>query len=434
MFDQNTKKNNQVSRRGFLRGTAVAALGAPYVLSYSVSAGQGRPAASDRIVMGAIGVGSMGTGNMRNFLGKSEVQFVAVCDVDERHSSRAKDIIDKHYGNKDCETYLDYREMVQRDDLDAVCIAVPDHWHALPAIAAARAGLDIYGEKPLARSIREGRAICDAVHRYGRVWQTGSWQRSRGNFHRAAELVRNGVLGKIHKVEVGLPTGPTTGPQPVMPVPEGLHWNRWLGPAPWSPYTEKRCHWNWRWILDYSGGQLTDWAGHHIDIAHWGLGLDYSGPQEIEGEAHYPENGLWNTPDTYRFTCTYPDGLTMVVANNRQIDQGTRWYGENGWIYVRRGQLKAEPSSLLNEKIGPSGVHLYRSRDHHQNFLDCVRSRELTITPCEVAHRSISVGLLGEIAMLTGRKIRWNHEKEEIIGDPAASALLGRAYRDPWHL
>ena len=278
-----------------------------------------------------------------------------------------------------------------------------------------------------------GRAICDAVHRFGRVWQTGSQQRSSRPFRRACELVRNGRLGRILKIEVGLPTGDASDVKLVVPVPENLDWNFWLGPAPWVPYRGV-CHWSWRWIMDYSGGQLTDWAGHHIDIAHWGMGWDYTGPVEIQGQGNYPKNGLNNVPTEYKFTCRYASGLEMTVANNRQLQQGAKWYGERGWIHVNRGGLSAFPQAVLKEEIGPEEIRLYESNDHKQNFLDCVKTRQPTLCPVEIGHRSISVGLLGEIAMLTGRKIKWNPEREEIIGDPGASALLGRSYREPWIL
>jgi len=238
-----------ITRRRFLKGAAALAA-APYVVTSSALGADGRPPASERIVMGAIGVGGMGIANTRGFLGRDDVQFVAVCDVDEGHREEARQLVDEHYGNADCAAYVDFRDMLARGDLDAVCTALPDHWHAIPAIAAARAGIDVYGEKPLARSIREGRAICDAAERYGCVWQTGSWQRSSADFRRACELVRNGRLGRVHRVEVGLPGSPTTEPQPPMPVPEGLDWDLWLGPAAWAPYTELRCHYNWRWIRD----------------------------------------------------------------------------------------------------------------------------------------------------------------------------------------
>ncbi|NQT88345.1 Gfo/Idh/MocA family oxidoreductase, partial [bacterium] len=265
------KRTCQITRRGFLQ--TAAALATPAIVASSVLGKDGATAPSEKVVMGAIGVGGMGTGNMRNFLGKKEVQFVAVCDVDTGHRNRAKSMVDGKNGNTDCKDYNDFRAMLaDKLDLTAICLALPDHWHAIPVIAAARQGIDMYGEKPLARSIREGRAMVDAVHRYGRVWQTGSWQRSGRDFHHAASLVRNGRIGKITHVEVGLPTGRSTGPRETEAAPGGLDWNMWLGPAPWRPYCKfggRGVHFDWRWNMDYSGGQLTDWAGHHIDIAHW---------------------------------------------------------------------------------------------------------------------------------------------------------------------
>jgi predicted dehydrogenase len=421
---------SNLRRRQFLKLTAGAVV-LPNLVPSSLF---GALSPSNRIVMGAIGVGSMGTGDLNGFIGKPEVRMVAVCDVDRKHRENAKGIVDRKYGNRDCASYLDYRELIARTDLDAVQLALPDHWHALPAIAAAKAGLDIHGQKPLARSIREGRAICNAVHRYGVVWQTGSQQRSDSKFRRAAELVRNGRIGKVLKVEVGLPTGGGGGDMTPTPPPEGLDWNWWLGPAPLVPYFGFGPHWNWRWISDYSGGQLTDWAGHHIDIAHWGMGWDRTGPVEIQGRGVYPTEGLYNVPTQYRFVCRYANGIEMTVANNQQLTQGAKWYGERGWIHVNRGGLNASSPDLLNEEVGPNETRLYVSRDHKQNFLDCVRSRKETICPVEIGHRSISVGLLGEIAMLTGRKIKWDPDKEQILDDPAASALLGRSYREPWVL
>lgn len=435
------KDRYRISRRTFIKGAAATGVAAalPTVIPASALGRDGYVAPSNRIVMGCLGVGSQGTGNMRNFLGRSQVQIVAVCDVDSNHSDRAKRIVDDRYDNGDCAVYTDFRELIGRGDLDTVSLALPDQWHAIPAIDAARAGLDIYGEKPLSRSIRESRAICDAVHRYGRVWQTGSWQRSQSRFRQACELVRNARIGRVHMVEVGLPTGSKSDVKQPQPVPDGLDWDFWLGPAPWREYCEfgdDRCHWDWRWIMDFSGGQLTDWAGHHIDIAHWGLDFDRTGPYEIEGTADYPSEGLWNAPTDYKFTCKYEGSVTIVVGSTSRIDfMGTKWHGEDGWIHVNRSGIDASDISLLEPgEIGPGDIRLYESRDHFQNFIDCVISRRPTVTPVETACRSISVGHLGEIAMLTGRRIRWDPVKEEIIGDPGASALLGRSYRKPWVL
>lgn len=434
-------KDKSVNRRQFLKratGVAAGVVAFPYVISSSALGKAGTIAPSNRITMGCIGVGSQGTSDMRGFLGRDVVQIVAVCDVDGSHRNRACSMVNEKYGNNDCAGYNDFRELLARDDIDAVMIALPDHWHAIAAIVAARAGKDIHAQKPFAYTISEGRAICDAVKRYGVVWQTGSQQRSNASFHHACELVRNGRIGKVHLVEVGLPTGRTHGLSKPLPVPEGLDWNMWLGPAPWRPYCDfgrGSCHYQWRWIMDYSGGQLTDWAGHHIDIAHWGLGLERSGPVEIEGRGVYPKDGLYDVPYEYKFTCKYANGLTMVVANNKQLLQGAKWYGESGkWIYVKRRKLEANPPSVLKEVIGPDEINLYRSRDHKQNFLDCIKSRKETIAPAEIGHRSISVGLLGEIAMLTERKLRWDPEKEVFLNDDGANRMLSRPMRSPWHL
>lgn len=360
--------------------------------------------------------------------------MVAVCDVDKGHRERAQNRVNARYKSKGCDAYLDYREMLARSDLDAMMHALPDHWHALPVVAAAKAGLDIHGQKPFARSIREGRAMVDAVQRYGRIWQTGSQQRSDGRFRFACELVRNGRIGKVHRVEVGLPTGGGGGSTAPKAPPAGLDWEFWLGPAPQRPYQGFGPHWNWRWIMDYSGGQLTDWCGHHVDIAHWGMGYDRTGPIEIEGKGVYPTEGLYDAPTAYNFTCKYKTGVEINVTNNRINPQGTKWIGDRGWVYVRRGRIDSSPKSLLREVIGPEEIKLYNSGGHKRNFIECIKSRKTTICPAEVGHRSISIGLLGEIAMLTRRKIKWNPDTEEISGDPEASALLNRPYRQPWHL
>jgi len=435
-----TKKN--LSRRQFLgdvAGVSAAVAGFPYIVSSSALGADGAVAPSERIVMGCIGVGSQGTGNMRGFLSKKDAQVVAICDVDQGHRDAAKRFVDRQYKNTDCQTYADFRELIARTDIDALSLAMPDHWHSIPVVMAARAGKDMYSEKPLARTIHEAKVMRDTVNRYGRIWQTGSWQRSVANFRHGAELVRNGRIGKVTRVEVGLPTGGGGELRPVQPVPEGLDWDFWLGPAPWRPYTgfgRQGPHWDWRWVMDYSGGQLTDWAGHHIDIAHWGLGLDDTGPIEIEGKGVYPKDGIYDVPTEYKFTCKYADGLELIVANDRQVPKGMGavWYGEKGWIHVDRGRQATEPASLWNETIGPNENRLYESRDHQQNFLDCVKSREKTITPIEVACRSISVGLLGEIAMLLGRKVQWDPQKEVFANDDEANRLLWRPMRAPWHL
>jgi predicted dehydrogenase len=393
---------------------------------------------SDRIVMGAIGLGSQGTSNMRGFLKRvKELQLVAVCDVHKLKLDKAKKIVDESYKNNDCRTYSDYREFLEKEKLDAVSIALPDHWHGLIYSAVANKKMDIYGEKPLARTISDGRAIVNAVKKNNIVWQTGSWQRSVKNFRHGAELVLNGRIGKITRIEVGLPDGVQgIGTPPVMDIPAGLDWEMWLGPAPVVPFRGV-FHGNWRWILDYSGGQLTDWAGHHIDIAQWGIGMERSGPVEIEGQGVYPREGLYNVPIEYDFLCKYTNGIEMRVANSSLLPMGMgpTWYGERGWIHADRGdRLTASDPKILEEVIGTNEINLYRCDDHVGNFLECIKSRGETVAPVEIAHRSISVGLLGEIAMTIGKKILWNPENEVIIGNPVASRLLARPYRQPWNL
>ncbi len=434
-----------LNRRGFLKKTAgitAGAIGFPFIVRSSALGKAGTVAPSNRLAMAQIGCGSMGHGNMRSFLGMGNaIQVVAICDVDKKHAEAGKRTVAEQSDNKDCRLYDDYRELLEKESLDIVSHALPDHWHAPIAVACARKGIDMYGEKPLARSIAEGRAICDAVKRYGVIWQTGSWQRSRGSFHKAAELVRNGRIGKVEYAEVGLPDGGKRGPDPkIIPETDNLDWNMWLGPAPWRPYQsfggDRGVHWNWRWIMDYSGGQLTDWAGHHVDICHWGLNLERTGPVEIVGKGKYPTEGIYDAPYAYDFMCTYANGIKIRVANRSALPhgQGACWYGDKGWIHVNRGGLWASDPKILREKIGPNEDLLYKSNHHHGNFIECVKKRKEAIAPAEVAHRSISVALLGEIAMLTGRKLKWNPEKETFIGDDNANRYLMRSYRGPWHL
>ncbi len=435
---------DKMDRRGFLRKGGAIAAGAvsfPYIVSSGVLCKAGTTAPSDRIVMGCIGVGWQGTENLKNFLNERMAQVAAVCDIDKEHLEEARTLVNRRYGNRDCAVYHDFRELLAREDIDAVSLGLPDHWHSIPAIEAARAGKDIFGEKPLSHSVVEGRAMCDAVAKYGRIWQTGSWQRSLENFRHGCEIVRNGMIGKVHTVEVGLPSGhsdfaQTKGQETPGPAPEALDYDRWLGPAPWAPYCPARVHKNWRWVLDYGGGQLMDWVGHHVDIAHWGLGFDMTGPVEIEGTGEYPRDGLWNTATRYKVHTKYSNGIAMIIAGGYgEIEDGTKWIGDAGWVWVARGnQIKAEPRSLLQERIGASGIHLYNSPGHWRNFLECIKSRQETIAPCETAHRSATPGHLGQIAMLLGRKLRFNPQTEEIIDDAAATEMLGNSMRSPWHI
>lgn len=428
--------SSSLSRRAFVCQSA-ALVAAPYIVPSFAS---GRTAPSERLTMGLIGCGGMGRANLSEFVRQDDVQVVAVCDPDVVQREAAAQDITKVYQQgtrsgtwRGVDQYVDYREILARDDIDFIVQATPDHWHALIVVHAAKAGKDIYGEKPLSLTIDQGRVMSDTVRQCGRVFQTGSQQRSGGRFRQACELVRNGRLGKVHKVTCGLPSGSTTANNPTIPVPEGFDYDMWLGPAPWAPYCNQRTHWNFRWILDYSGGQVTDWGAHHIDIAHWGLGLTRTGPVKVEGAGTFPRDGLFNAATDYAFTCTYADGMEMLVTND--FENGVKWEGEHGWIFVNRGRIDAEPKSLLNEVIGTSEIHLPRPATHRRNFLDCVRSRKEPIAPIEEAHRTITVAHLGNIAMQLGRAVHWDPNTERFTNnDTDAERMRDRALRGPWRL
>jgi predicted dehydrogenase len=428
----------QSNRREFLKKAGTASVGLslfPTIIKASALGRDGHIAPSDKINIILIGSGSMGRGDLNAMLRYDDVQALAVCDVDDSQAALGKKMVDTKYGNTDCRVYRDFRDMLETEKADAAIIALPDHWHAITSCAAADKKLDIYGEKPLARSLAESLAIVKAVERNNIIWQTGSQQRSEANFHQACELVINGRLGKVDFVEVGLPDGGTyIGNPPVMPVPEGVDWDMWLGPAPKVPYRGV-LHWNWRWINDYSGGQLTDWAGHHIDIANWGLGLDRTGPVTIEGKGRANNDGIYDVPVEYEFFCEFANGVKMRIANHSRMKYGggVLFHGTNGWIHVDRGRLSASDDNILKEKIGKDEIQLYKSTNHHRNFLDCVKSRQETICPAQAGHRSISVALLGEIAMKTGQKLHWDPQAEKFTDNNTyATSLLQKPYREPW--
>ena len=457
-----------INRRHFL-ATAGAALVLPLILPGCATGGRTRPRPSGRINLGVVGWGMQGPGNTKSFLAEQDCQVVAACDLDTVALQQAVDTINDHYQNKDCAAYQDYREMMARDDLDAVMLAVPDHWHELVATEAARRGLDIYGEKPLAKTIAEQQAIVRAVQKNQIIWQTGSWQRSQANFHKAAEVVRNGLIGEVTHVEVGLPSGhhdfAGTAPEllqklaalnitefskvvpgtaawavAVTEPPANLDYNRWIGPSKMEPYIKQRVRMDWRWNYNTGGGQLLDWVGHHVDIAHWGMDCDLSGPSEIEGHGEFPApDALWNTCTKYRVELKYPRNITMTIAGGySDIQGGTKWIGTEGWVWVSRdGRFEASNPQWKKGKSLPEElrkVKLYESRGHQRNFLDCVKSRQPTITPVETAHHSAIPGHLGLISMMVGRKIHWDVASETINGDPEASKLLTRAYRPPWKM
>ena len=459
----------QFDRRRFLK-TAGAAIALPLILPGCATHPARRARPANRITLGVVGWGMQGPGNTNNFLAQDDCQVVAACDLDQHRLQSAVDTINGHYGNKDCKVYNDYRELFARADIDAVMLAVPDHWHALTATEAARRGKHIYGEKPLARTIAEQQAIVRAVQRSGITWQTGSWQRSGATFRKAAEIVRNGLIGRVTRVEVGLPSGfkdfAKTTPEllkqlgreendadflatvvpgsdawnaAVSDPPAELDYAMWIGPSKMEPYIKARVLMNWRWNYNIGGGQLLDWVGHHCDIAHWGLGCDRSGPSEVEGQGEFPDpKAIWNTCTKYRIELKYPQDITMTMAGgHKDIRSGTKWIGTEGWVWVDRNGFEGSNPEWKKWKNVPDDlrkVKLYESRNHYRNFLDCVKSGQPTITPVETAHHSAIPGHLGLISMLTGRKIRWDVRSEKILGDPEAAKLLTREYRAPWRL
>jgi len=441
------RKTNVITRRQFLKGSAIAATGilTPTIVPASVF---GADAPSERITIGFVGVGRMGSGDMRELLGFKQAQIVAVCDVDSNRTANAQKTVEAHYakssaGNsyKGCSIYGDYRDLVARDDIDAVCVVTPDHWHALPSIAAAKAGKDIFLQKPLTLTIQEGRVLSDTVRRYKRIFQVGSQQRSDSRFRQACELVRNGRIGKLHTVKVAFDIDPGTTPQPPMPVPDNLNYDMWLGPTPWAAYTENRVHPQkgygrpgWLRIADYGAGMITGWGAHHNDIAQWGMGTEYTGPVEIQGHTEYPKDGLWDVHGDFSIEYTYANGVKVLCTDNKKNKQGVLFEGSEGWVYVKRGFIDANPKSLLTSTIGPDEIHLYNSNNHKANWLECIKSRTETIAPAEIGHRSCTVCLLGDIAMRLGRKLKWNPETEQFVNDDAANRMLWRPMRSPWRL
>jgi len=421
-----------VNRRGFLRMAGVAAVGFPYLVSSSALGGSGSTAASERITLGFIGTGKQSQHLMRSFLNSAGTQVLAACDVDKLKLARGKKIVENHYKGKgrseECKAYGDYREIVGRDDIDAVVIATPDHWHAITVIDSAKAGKDIYCEKPLSETIREARAMVDAVRRYGRVFQVGSMQRSDWHFRLGCELVLNGYIGELKTVTVGVGGPPGDDKLAAMPVPDYLDWEMWLGPALWRPYNSelsphlsKDIFPHWRSHPSFGGGGMTDWGAHHFDIAQWGMGMDESGPVEI-----IPPDGK----DIKVLTYKYASGVTMT----RDSAKGVLFTGTKGKVETNRGHLKTWPDDLKNTKLGPNEKHLYESKNHYVDWLDAIKKRTKPVCDIETGLRSVSVCHLGNIAYKLGRALKWDPEREEILGDADASKLLSRPYRSPWHL
>lgn len=435
------------SRRLFLKKFALVSLSSlpvPTLVTSKALGLDGHVAPSEKITLGIIGTGDHGVNrNIRRFLTEPDAQIVAVCDVDTERRLGAKKLIEKRYAEtvasgtyKGCDHYNDFRELIARDDIDAVMNATPDHWHAIPSIMAAEAGKDVMCEKPLTLTVLEGRLLSNAISRHNRIFQTASENRSVEVHHRMCELVRNGRIGKIHTVHVGLPTGysfqeASMEPQP---VPKGFDYNLWLGQAPEAPYCPARCHWNFRWILDYSGGMLTDWGAHMIDLAQWGNNTENTGPVEVNGKGTFPTGGLFNAATNWEIEYKYANGVTLFVRSDQpsiRFEGSDGWIGNKGWC----GPLEASSKEILESQIGPTEVHLYTCPGGEQrNFLDCIKSRRPCYAPAEIGHRTISIAHIGNISMMLGRKLRWNPDRERFLDDPVANWLLSRPMRDPWKL
>ena len=374
----------------------------------------------------------MGSGHVQTLVNNSDFQIVAICDVKQWQRESARVHVEQAYAQqrgraeyKGCDVYNEYERVLERPDIDAVLIAVPDHWHAIIAIAACQVGKDVYCEKPLSLTIREAWEMVRAARRYGRVFQTGSQQRSSDNFRLACELVRSGRIGTLQTVHVGIGEPSQTKCLPEQPIPEGLDWERWLGPTPWYPYNAERCSGSysggWRMIRDYSGGMMTDWGAHHFDIAQWGMGMDGSGPVEIVPPDLSAEGTL-----TYK----YASGVRMYHGGAN----GVLFTGTDGKIEVNRGYFRTWPEEIGREPIRPDDVHLYKSPGHHQDWVNCIRLRRRPICDVEIGASSATVCHLGNIAWWLGRRIRWDPQQREIVGDEAASQWLDRPKRAPWRL
>jgi hypothetical protein len=461
------KKAKEVSRRNFLKTSATGMVGAFAIPTIVPSSVFGANAPSNRINIGAIGVGRISRGHdMPSVLKYDQARIIAVSDVDLNRVGQGKKFVNDFYTQKSGKaydgvtTYQNYLELLENKDIDAVIVSTPDQWHAKQAIDAVFARKDVYLQKPASLTIEEGRKMSDAVNRTGHIFQIGSQQRSANpwpQFKLACELVRNGRIGEIHTIEVGLPGDPAGGNTESMPVPKNLDYDMWLGQTPYVYYTEDRVHSQtdinsrpgWLRCEQFGAGMITGWGAHHIDIGHWGMGTEFTGPIEISGWGEFPKEGLWTVHGKFRTEALYENGATMIVSN--ELPNGIKFMGSDGWIWVTRGKFSVTESDpgmsednkevksidasdprLLKSKIGPDEIQLYESPDQHGNWLDCIRTRQQPIAPAEVAHRSCSACLLHHAAMKLDRKLYWDPLKERFKNDDQANILLSRGHRPPY--
>lgn len=416
------------TRRSFLAqvgSVAASAFAAPMILPSRVFG------ANERITIASIGVKNQGTNNLKAFL-KTDVDIAALCDVDSKVLGVAAELVGKDKPKPS--TAGDYREILDQKGIDAVVITVPDHWHALMSIHACQAGKDVYCEKPLSLTIMEGRRMVQAARDNKRIVQTGSQQRSSREFWQACMLVRNGMIGDISEVHVGIP-GPNHPGKlgPDTEAPSELNYDLWLGPAPLKKYNEKRVHYNFRFWWDYSGGQMTNFGAHHLDIAQWGLGMDESGPIACDGTATFHHEKFHEVTETVRLVYTYANGVKVTCGQGQKdIQQGARFIGSKGEVWVNRGKITSTVEGLLDQNLDDAKVQLYRSKSHHQNFLDCIKSRELPICDVEIGHRSATVCHLGNLVARLGHGVQWDPAAEKIVGNDDAQAMTDKDYRAPY--
>jgi len=431
--DPSASRREMLRRSGATAASAGLGFAFPMIVDRRVLGGTDQPAPSERVRVGFVGVGNQGTSNLEVILKENGAEVAAVCEVDKTRLAAAAKLAGT-VGRK-VAAESDYRRLLDDKNIDAILVTTPDHWHALVTIAACSAGKDVYCEKPLSLTVAEGKAMVDAARSHNRIVQTGSQQRSDARFRLACELVRSGRLGKIKSVRVSLPKVNFAGPAvpDTVPPPE-LDYPSWLGPAPEKPYNAKHVHYNFRFFWDYSGGQMTNFGAHHLDIAQWGLGRDESGPTTIEATARFHKDGWYEVPESSEVVYTYDDGIKVISDQGGKGGPNVLFEGEKGSIAVSRGKIESSPPEILKDPLAKGDVHLSVSVNHHRNWLDCVKSRALPICDVAIGHRSATVCHLGNIAARTGRKLTWDPVAQAIIGDPEAASMLARPYRAPYHL
>ena len=428
------KTNPALTRRQFLKATMLAGttLACPTLVPHTVF---GEDAPSNRIGVGLIGLGLMMKGHLGHFSNRPDCQVLAVCDVYRDRREQAKAEIERAYAKRTgtdsyrgCTAYNEFEEIILRDDIDAVVVVTPDHWHAPISCAAIRRGKDVYVQKPMTLTVREGRIMADAARQYGAVVQVGSQQRSERAFRKAAEIVRNGWIGTVTTIYAGLGEFPPPQTLPEQPIPDGFDYDRWLGPTPWYPYNSARVQGNygggWRCFWDYGSRKNGDWGAHHFDIIQWALGMDASGPVNFIPKGY---------EGTQYQTHIYADGTRVLRDHPDRKGHMIRFIGEQGEVCVSRGdKLDTAPASLKDRPLGPQDTALYVSQHHESNWVDCIKSRRAPICPTELGHRTATIGHLSGIAECLKRPIKWDPATESIVGDAEASRWLDRPRRAPY--